>query len=786
MSTLDLSAGALLVLDGAEWAVELPEPQLGRVRLVDAAGQRRTISMRALLHHPGCRQSTRTPASPTSGPPAGRGRQPATLADLPRHQRDLVALRVAHLLEIETGFRGGDALHAAPGEPRAGFDPAVTTVTQRRRAKAAEFTSMDRAAARVLALDKAGYRTLIRWESRRRRFGPIGCVDARWLRPRGGHPSVGDTVREAVFAVHGESLHRSRMSMRSRERLIHQYVRERHGPHATIEVPSYSTLLRVWREWFGAGGARQRYLRSAATVTSREHVIVHRPGQIVALDTTVLPVKVRETVFGDPVSVHLSLAMDVYTRSLCAFRLTLVSDTAVDVAMMLRDMTMPLPMRQGWGPELEWPYPGLPAAVVAEFAGHRVAALPFFAPETVTTDHGSVYRNHHLVEAQRVLGVNVLPARVLRPTDKNSVERAFGTIRSLLFEQLPGYTGVDVADRGTDPEADMVLTLDQAEHLIATWIVSIWQNRRLGEHAPSWDPAGDHSPNTLFAAAMAQGGFALHIPAPELYYQLLPAHHVAIHRHRGVKIRGLWYDSPALDPYREGPSTRGGRRRGTWQIHRDPRDARTVFFQDPRTHNWHTLPWTGLPPSTDVPAFTDSRVRDMLAAARTAGLTPRTDTELLPVLLDLLGAHVPVSTWPTLTKSARRGITRDITRAETARTDAASAHDTQHGRPRRAENGGTATRSPSAELPVAAGTAHTDRAASQPVQWPRHAHHIATALDADRRRRRIEADTSTTGAELPPRLGAEFSRGNLLLISDTAVEDSVHDEPVSDEGGTGT
>jgi hypothetical protein len=41
---------------------------------------------------------------------------------------------------------------------------------------------------------------------------------------------------------------------------------------------------------------------------------------------------------------------------------------------------------------MEWPYPGLPAALVAEFAGHKVAGLPFFAPETVTTDHGSVYR----------------------------------------------------------------------------------------------------------------------------------------------------------------------------------------------------------------------------------------------------------------------------------------------------------------------------------------------------------------------------------------------------------
>lgn len=235
-----------------------------------------------------------------------------------------------------------------------------------------------------------------------------------------------------------------------------------------------------------------------------DHVVVHRPGQVVALDTTVLPVKVREHVFGDPVSVHLTLALDVYTRSIVAFRLTLVSDTSVDVAMVLRDVMLPLPLRDDWGEDMEWPYPGVPAAVVAEFAGHRVAALPFFAPETVTTDHGAVYKNHHLVEVQRVLGCNILPARVLRPTDKQAVERTFAAIQSLLFEHLLGYQGVDVADRGVDPEADAALTIVETEHLLATWVVRVWQNRRLGEHAPSWDPGGQHSPNSLFAAAMGQ------------------------------------------------------------------------------------------------------------------------------------------------------------------------------------------------------------------------------------------------------------------------------------------
>ena len=152
--------------------------------------------------------------------------------------------------------------------------------------------------------------------------------------------------------------------------------------------------------------------------------------------------------------------------------------------------------------------------------------------------------------------------------------------------------------------ADAVITVEAMEHLIATWIVTIWQNRRLGEHAPAWDPDGRHSPNTLFAAAMAQGGFALQIPPPQLYYQLLPAHHVKIHGRRGVKVQGLWYDGPALNDHRGQSSARGGTHKGSWVVRRDPRDRRFVYFQDPTDpESWHTLRWVGLPPDGEVPSF---------------------------------------------------------------------------------------------------------------------------------------------------------------------------------------
>ena len=39
------------------------------------------------------------------------------------------------------------------------------------------------------------------------------------------------------------------------------------------------------------------------------------------------------------------------------------------------------------------------------------------------------------------------------------------------------------------------LTMTEIEHLVATWVVKVWQNRALGGYAPAWDPAGTHSPN---------------------------------------------------------------------------------------------------------------------------------------------------------------------------------------------------------------------------------------------------------------------------------------------------
>ena len=142
-------------------------------------------------------------------------------------------------------------------------------------------------------------RTLRRWAHAYWRFGIAGCTDGRTVR-KGGNRAVTEPVREAIYAVRQETLHRSKLSMATRDRLIRQYVAERHGPE--VAVPSYWTLKRTWPGGSGRagpGGGTPVGRRRAAD-RQAYGAAPARPGR--RARHTVLPVKVRESVFGEPVS----------------------------------------------------------------------------------------------------------------------------------------------------------------------------------------------------------------------------------------------------------------------------------------------------------------------------------------------------------------------------------------------------------------------------------------------------------------------------------------------------
>jgi hypothetical protein len=171
---LELSAGSVLRLGGTEWTVAAIEAQYGRV-LLGAGEEKRWRSIRWLAHRRDCQA---VPAE--AGEDAGPSGQPTSLDDLTGYQREVVALRVGHLLEAETGFRGGDPLHPGPGEPHPAYDPRRTTLAQRRRAKVAELKALAAGEAALLGLGQVNERTLERMAAAWRDRVPVlsGAEDA--------------------------------------------------------------------------------------------------------------------------------------------------------------------------------------------------------------------------------------------------------------------------------------------------------------------------------------------------------------------------------------------------------------------------------------------------------------------------------------------------------------------------------------------------------------------------------------------------------------------------------
>jgi len=176
---------------------------------------------------------------------------------------------------------------------------------------------------------------------------------------------------------------------------------------------------------------------------------------------------------------------------------------------------------------------------------------------------------------------------------------------------------------------------------------------------------------------------------------------------------------------------------------RAPRPA-LCLLRDPHTHDWHALRWTGLPPEGEVPSFSDLRADDLLRAAHAGGLQPRSDAELLPLLLDLVGGLIPVDSWPTqMSRQQRTAHARESAQADQAAAD----------RPAPAE--------PDA---AAAGRDGNAGAAVVPMRWRDQARDAASAVDAERRRRRERAAGSRP--EPAPLMRDALRRGGMLRIPD--------------------
>jgi len=540
-----------------------------RVRMADEEGTVSTATVAELVASP----RFELPAAPAKEARPGIG-----LEGLPAAAVEEASWWEAHITEVVYGLRPD-----APGgsRPRPEYDPEMTTLTGRERAKAAELT----AAGRQVTASTVKHRRQ-RWEA----HGLAGLVDhraARRMRPAG---RADDQVVEAMRQAIGEA---EKASSKTTGFIIWRAKEILAGAGYDGAVPSDRTLYRLFgtlahgRHVTGSASTRRSLAgRPQGTFGS---LPAAAPGEVVQIDSTPLDILVLLD-DGVPGRVEMTGLIDVATRVVPAAVLR-ATTKSVDASVLLARALTPEPVRPGWPEALKMARSVLPyeRLLAIDDRLEHAAARPVIVPDTIVIDHGAVFVSAAFRSACRHLGISVQPAHLGSGSEKGHIERHFGTVASLFSQFASGYLGRSADRRGRRVEDQPLWSLAELQDLLDEWLL-LWLNRPHDGLRDPEHPGRAFTPNEKYASLVEAAGYLPVALGPGDYVELLPTEWRAVNAY-GVKLNWRTYDSDGLGPLRLQPSGVKDRN-GLWEIRHDPYDVSRIHLRGPG--GWITAFWKHL------------------------------------------------------------------------------------------------------------------------------------------------------------------------------------------------
>ena len=289
-----------------------------------------------------------------------------------------------------------------------------------------------------------------------------------------------------------------------------------------------------------------------------------RPLDLVQIDHTPMDLVLVDPLDREPIGrPWVTVAIDVFSRCIAGFYVTLEAPSATSVGLCLTHMAMDkAPWLALRGVEADWPVAGKPRRVGVDNAAEFHSA----AFERGCAQHGIV--------------IDWRPPG--RPQFGGIVERVIGTMMGLVHG-LPGTTFSDIGQRGSyDSDKVACLTLDELERWLAVTVAKYYHLRPhegLGGQAPlrRWQEG---------VAALAAEGGTIPVPRdPRAYLvDFLPVIRRTLRRD-GIRLDHVTYFSSALRAWigaRDRPDP--------LLIRRDPRDLSRVFVLDSKDDVYLEVP----------------------------------------------------------------------------------------------------------------------------------------------------------------------------------------------------
>lgn len=275
---------------------------------------------------------------------------------------------------------------------------------------------------------------------------------------------------------------------------------------------------------------------------------VDRAYEVVQIDHTLVDVIVVDRVHRKPLQrPWLTLAIDVASRMVAGFYLTLEPPSALSVSLAIQHLVQPkFEWLEGFGIDKDWPAEGL--------------------PETIHVDNAKEFRSKAMKRGAEEHGISLQYRPIGAPHYGGHIERLIGTMMGAAH-LLPGTTFSNIKDRGDyDSVSNSAMTLDELERWLALEITRYHAERHRTLGIP---------PLAAWQEAYGRREIPLRLPYdPEGFrIDFLPSTERMVRRD-GIHLFGLRYWDDILSLW-------AGRQGRQLRVSYDPRDLSTIFVRSP-------------------------------------------------------------------------------------------------------------------------------------------------------------------------------------------------------------
>jgi putative transposase len=417
-----------------------------------------------------------------------------------------------------------------------------------------------REAAESLGIGKTMmYRLLAKW----RRSG--GLVTA--LLPEKTGPASGQTSKIApeIRAIIDSAI--SEKWLTRQQETIEAVIREIsiRCRRANLRPPSPTTVRRRIAAVAPSSSFKARHGTKAAQAkyepVTGQFPETGWPLQIVQIDHTLVDAMVVDQVHRRPIGrPWLTIAIDIHTRMVTGFLLSLDPPQATSVALCLAHSSLPKEeWLSRWRVEGSWPVWG--------------------KPDTIHVDNGKDFRSEALSRGCQQHGITLDFRPVARPQYGGHIERLIGTMMGEVY-LLPGTTFSNIREKGDyDSEKHACMTLDEMQEWMTRGI-DVYHNRlHSGIGMP---PLAAWKKGILGTPEVPGRGLPPRIADPERFLiDFLPLERRAVSR-SGVQLFYIDYYSDVLRPLI------GERHR--YIVRYDPRDLSRVWLLS-KNNEYYALPY---------------------------------------------------------------------------------------------------------------------------------------------------------------------------------------------------